>query len=418
MIYLIGAGPGNPKLLTIESRELIENATNIIAFGRIGESLKGLNKNIISINKVDRVEELVKESLLKERDLAILASGDPGYFGILNFIKRITKKEEVKVYPAISSMQYLMGKLSLPWSDACNISLHGRPLCRLNKITEGEASIYSILTDGTNSPIEVINYLRGKEVKGRLIIGYDLSSERECILDFNDMADIPFEDLNYIRKNKAISLVIFIKEGQGDKDEDDFVRDTNNSFLDEDFIRTRVPMTKFEIRSLIMDYLRVNRGDRVLEIGSGTGSVTCEFLRRGALVTSIECDDEAYDLTLKNIENLKLKRSISGIANIQLIHGKAPEAIPSSESYDLIYIGGSSGNLEGIIEKVKPLIKVKGKILGTFVTIDNAYRLKKALKEASYKVNLSLITVAKEDDYGILRGRNPIYIILGEGYEE
>src|SRR5690554_5669856 len=115
------AGPGNPKYLTIDVVERIKNADEVMAFGRVGTSIKPLRDDYIQVNRVDEIIDKLDE----DKEILLLASGDPNFFGIVEYLKRkgVAIKE---VLPGISSFQYMMAKLEKSWQDAKFISLHGR----------------------------------------------------------------------------------------------------------------------------------------------------------------------------------------------------------------------------------------------------------------------------------------------------
>lgn len=174
MLTIGGAGPGNPKYLTLDVIEAMRNAECILGFDRISKSLKSVNRNIISISRVDQVLDYIN----KEDNILLLASGDPNFFGIVQFIKN--KGIEIKeVLPGLSSFQYLMAKLQKPWQDAKFISLHGRK-GDLDKVKENKLSI--ILTDKDSNPSYIANKLEELNIKGKMYIGFNLSHENEEIM--------------------------------------------------------------------------------------------------------------------------------------------------------------------------------------------------------------------------------------------
>src|SRR5699024_6401167 len=141
---------------------------------RISKSLKSVNRNIISISRVDQVLDYIN----KEDNILLLASGDPNFFGIVQFIKN--KRIEIKeVLPGLSSFQYLMAKLQKPWQDAKFISHHGRK-GDLDKVKENKLSI--ILTDKDSNPSYIANKLEELNIKGKMYIGFNLSHENEEIM--------------------------------------------------------------------------------------------------------------------------------------------------------------------------------------------------------------------------------------------
>ncbi|MGN0144451.1 MAG: precorrin-6Y C5,15-methyltransferase (decarboxylating) subunit CbiT [Clostridium sp.] len=180
---------------------------------------------------------------------------------------------------------------------------------------------------------------------------------------------------------------------------------------DEEFIRGKCPMTKEEIRMLSVCKMNLNEDSTVLDIGSGTGSITVQsavICSRGK-VYSIEKEDEAFEVTKSNIEKF-------GCSNVELIKDNAVHALEdlekSNTKFDSIFIGGSSGQLKEIIEKAHKLLKTNGSIVLNFITLDNAYKAVETLKELNYKADISLINVSKNRGNSLMMiALNPIYII-------
>lgn len=177
MLTIAGIGPGNPKYLTIEVLDEIKTAKYILAFGRVAQTLSSIRDDIVEVNKVDEILDFLKDG----EDALLLASGDPNFFGVVDFIKR-KDVSIAKVLPGLSSFQYLMAKLEKPWQEAIFISLHGRS-GNLNNVKDNKLSI--ILIDKDNNPSYISNELHKLNVKGNMYIGFDLSYETEKILKIN-----------------------------------------------------------------------------------------------------------------------------------------------------------------------------------------------------------------------------------------
>lgn len=184
MLTIAGAGPGNIKYLTIDVKERIEKAEYILAFGRIADSLKGLRDDIKEVSRVDDVIEYLND----DREVLLLASGDPNFFGITEFIKR--KGVEIKeILPGISSFQYLMSKLQKSWQDAELMSLHGRE-DSLAKLKEKKLGI--LLIDKDNTPDKISKELYQLGFMGKIYAGYNLSYDNERIIIKNIGEDVEF----------------------------------------------------------------------------------------------------------------------------------------------------------------------------------------------------------------------------------
>lgn len=177
MLTIAGIGPGNPRYLTLDVKKKIEEAEYILAFGRVAKSLEYIRKDIIQVNKVDEVIKYLD----KDIEILLLASGDPNFFGIVDFIK----KKEIKikeVLPGLSSFQYLMAKLQKPWQNANFLSLHGRS-GSLDNIKQNKLSI--LLIDKENTPSKISKDLYNLGIKGKMHVGYNLSYDEEIIITKN-----------------------------------------------------------------------------------------------------------------------------------------------------------------------------------------------------------------------------------------
>ncbi len=176
-------------------------------------------------------------------------------------------------------------------------------------------------------------------------------------------------------------------------------------FKDEDFIRGEVPMTKFIKRNAIVSLLDVSEDDRVLEIGTGTGSVTCQMAAICKEVTTIERNDEAISVAKKNFEKF-------GLDNVKLIKGKAPEGMDGAD-FNKVYIGGSGKNLENIMDKLDENNNFT--VIASFIIFDNAYEFKDLLKKKNYKnIDTYLINVSKAEKLEMMIAENPVIIVRGE----
>ena len=158
-------------------KETIERAEHVLAFGRVSYSLKGIRDDFIEVNKV---EEIIKY-MDSYKDILLLASGDPCFYGIVEFIKK--KGIPIKnILPGLSSFQYMMAKLGKSWGYANFLSLHGRDE-GLEKVKNSRLTI--ILTDKYNTPSIISNKLAKLGVEGTMYVGFNLSYEDEKIIKVN-----------------------------------------------------------------------------------------------------------------------------------------------------------------------------------------------------------------------------------------
>ena len=185
---------------------------------------------------------------------------------------------------------------------------------------------------------------------------------------------------------------------------------------DSEFIRGKCPMTKEDIRILTISKLDLDKDSNFLDIGSGTGSITIQaskFIEEGA-VFSIERDEEAIRVTKENLKKFNCN-------NVTLLEGDAIEHMESLtkeikkekiSKFDSIFIGGSVGGLEKIINISYEILKEHGVLVLNFITLNNAYNAIEFLKKLEYKTEISLVNISKnrENTYMMI-SNNPIFIV-------
>ena len=178
---------------------------------------------------------------------------------------------------------------------------------------------------------------------------------------------------------------------------------------DTEFIRGNVPMTKEEIRTIVLNKLELNGTDTLLDIGAGTGSVSIEAAKKliNGKVIAIEQKAEAIELMLKNIVKHKL-------ANLSVIHSKAPEGIENIDKINKFFIGGSGGNLIDILHLISQKANSNSIIVITAIVLDTMIKAYEFFKKNNYNYELIQVQVNKldtEKKVAMLIAQNPIFII-------
>ena len=201
MVYIVGLGPGHRDYMIKKAIDTLEKSNIIVGFDRAIDSLDFIEKRKIKVKKISEILNIIN-NFKDEEIISIIASGDPCFFGIAQYIsKNIDKK--VEVISGISSFQYLMTKINKSWSKAYTGSLHGRNDEFIKRVRENNVSIW--LCDSKNSPQELCNELIKEKINCNVIIGENLSYENEIILEGkpNEFINKSFSDLSIIVVEKG-----------------------------------------------------------------------------------------------------------------------------------------------------------------------------------------------------------------------
>lgn len=185
---------------------------------------------------------------------------------------------------------------------------------------------------------------------------------------------------------------------------------------DEEFIRGKVPMTKAEIRAMIMVKAQIKPEDTVVDIGAGTGSITIEaaLCANKGTVYAIEMNPEGIDLIKQNAEKFRCQ-------NIRPILGSAPVAMDELPLVDVVIIGGSGGNMHEILNRTTELLKPGGRIILTSVTAETTGEVVKEFKGRPFTFEgfqMQINRLRKLGRYHLFNPISPIFIFTAIKKEE
>ncbi len=177
---------------------------------------------------------------------------------------------------------------------------------------------------------------------------------------------------------------------------------------DEEFIRGNVPMTKAEIRAMVMVKAQISETDIVCDVGAGTGSLSIEAAMcapRGR-VYAIERNEEGISLISENAKKF-------GVSNIETICGTAPEAMADVPKTDVVLIGGSSGNLHDILDAADGKLAVGGRIVMTAVTVETTEEIVREFSARDYDFEgfqMQVNRLRKLGHYHLYNPMSPVFI--------
>ncbi|MHC1685791.1 MAG: precorrin-6y C5,15-methyltransferase (decarboxylating) subunit CbiE [Clostridiaceae bacterium] len=176
MVYIVGIGPGSREYILPAAVETLKRSDVILGFIRAIESVDFIEAKKQVEQSLSEILRYITEN--NDKIISIVASGDPCFYGISDYIKK-NYNGEIKIISGISSFQYLCSKLNKSWSNAYLSSLHGREEEFLEKVKENKTSIW--LTDKKNSPNNLCSKLLNERIDARVYIGENLSYEDEKI---------------------------------------------------------------------------------------------------------------------------------------------------------------------------------------------------------------------------------------------
>jgi len=344
---------------------------------------------------LDRVAELAEE-----RNVCVLASGDPLFFGVGNQVVKRLGAEHVEILPQPSSVQWAFARAGLKWEDAAMMSVHGRSAEGFLTRIKRHAKV-AILTDTTHSPPMLAKRMvEHGETAWVAWVCENLGGPNERVRRF-DVADLaacedvgPLNVLLLVRSDPAWRVPCAIP------------------FLHEEAFAKRMPkkglITKREVRLLSLAALGIRPDSVIWDVGAGSGSVSIEaaLLAQDGRVYAIEVDAEGVEICRENLRT-------HGVDNVRVIAGRAPEALKYLEPPDAIFVGGSKGSMEEIIDVALERLKPGGRLVVNAITLDNASETYLALCRRGLVPEVTLLQVARSEplaQYLRYEALNPIQI--------
>lgn len=409
-LYIIGAGMGDPRTLTVEAREAIDRAELVIGAERILAPYHAV-KRCITAGRPKDIAGVLEEACAGEKtvgEIAVLMSGDSGFFsGTKQLLAALGasggglcepgqgRRYAVNVLPGVSSLSYFCARIGRSWEDVKIVNLHGAEENLWQAVLTHE-KVFAVTGGGVREQLAALAKRGMGGVCG--YVGERLSYEDERIRqgtveqlaahEYDNPAVLYLENLRPVGSNLT-------------------------GLPDDSFARGGTPMTKAEVRAVVMSRLRVREREIVYDVGAGTGSVSVELAlaASGGLVFSVERDADAVELCKLNKERFDLH-------NMKIVEGTAPDALRGLPAPDAAFIGGSGGRMEEIIACLReknPAVR----LVVSAVTLESAERALRLLEKGGFTgveaVQLQVSRLRRAGRSHMMAAQNPVTIVSAQG---
>jgi len=377
--------------LTKAARTAIETADVVVGGHRLLAAHAPAARRTIAIEAdVDATIDVLAE---EDGAICVLASGDPGFFGIVRALGARFGREALDVHPTASSLALAFARLGLPWDDAVVVSAHGRPL----EVAARAAARHpkaAVLTSPASSPERLgAELVRIGCAPRRVFVCSDFETVDEQIreVDLRGLATGSWSPL---------SVVVLVADGaehSGDKT-------LTWGLPDAAFAHRARMITKSEVRAVVVSRLALPARGVLWDVGSGSGSVAVECARMAPQlrVVAVDRHPAAAELIAANAH--------AHAVRVDVVLGDAPDVLADLPDPDRVFVGGGGLDvLDGALSRVRP----GGRVVATFAALDRAAE---AARRLGHLVQVAVSRGQPLPDGGVrLAAENPVFVCWGPG---
>lgn len=385
-LTVIGLGEDGVAGLSPIARQALADAKRVFGGARHGDLVAPLG---IEVETWPSPFHEGLDALLAERGkpVAVLASGDPMWFGIGSTLARSVPHDEMLVLPAPSSLSLAAARLGWPLQDVETLSLHGRPLDLLRAVLHPGARVLC-LTSGARAAEEIAD----------LLVDEGYGASRLTVLEhLGGPAERVLSGCAEGWRGEVAALNVVAVEAVA-------VRDTplrpRLPGLPDDAFRHDGKITKREVRAVTLARLAPMPGALLWDIGAGSGAVAIEWLRAAprSRAIALEPDDTRRATARANAAAL-------GVPHLDLRPDAAPQGLDGLPAPDAIFLGGgltAPGTLEAALAALRP----GGRLVANAVTLESEAILLAA--HARHGGELVRIAVSRAGAVGGMTGWRPL----------
>ncbi|HEY2766517.1 MAG TPA: precorrin-6y C5,15-methyltransferase (decarboxylating) subunit CbiE [Pseudonocardiaceae bacterium] len=322
----------------------------------------------------------------------VLASGDPGFFGIVRSLRK--RGLRPTVLPARSSVARAFALLGRSWDDVVVVSAHGRSLRAALNVCRARPAVAVLTAPGAGAG-EILAGLAGWE--RTVLVAEDLGGPQERVRHFRGG---PVHDPHVVlclADEYAVPPRGWIAGGEPAPPPGGW------ALAETEFFHRDGMITKAEVRALALARLAPGPGRLVWDVGAGSGSLGIECARLGAAVIAVERDPAQCIRLVANARTHQV--------DVRVTEGSAPAALDGLPEPDAVFVGG------GGPEVVRAAAKISPRVVVTLAALDRLGPCRAALRDEGHTVDgvqLAASRFAELPDGSVrLAATNPVLLLWG-----
>jgi precorrin-6B C5,15-methyltransferase / cobalt-precorrin-6B C5,C15-methyltransferase len=377
-LSIVGIGEDGVEGLSAIARGLVSSAD--IVFG--GARHLGLAAPLIRGQARPWPSPFSVDQVLAERgrQVCVLASGDPFFYGVGSVLANHVAPEETLVVPAPSSFSLAAARLGWALPDIALISVHGRALDRIRPHLHPGARVLALTSDSEGpealarllaetgfgaSRLTVLEALGGacEHIRTTTAAKFDLAEVAELNTVAIEIAAAP--GARVIAYAPGLADALFENDGQ---------------------------ITKREIRAVTISSLAPLRGELLWDVGAGSGSIGIEWMLAHPSMRAI-----AIEARADRAARIRRNAAAFGVPDLEVVEGAAPKALAGLATPDAVFVGGGASD-EGALDTVIAALRPGGRLVVNAVTLQTEAEL--IGRHATLGGTLTRIAISRADRVG------------------
>lgn len=372
-IHVIGIGDDGLEAMPAGVRQTIADA----------EVLLGTDRTLALVPKSKAARHTISGDLNQlvatiekagDKRVVLLIYGDPMFYGLARYVSDRLGRDRFVVVPHVSSMQLAFARVMESWEEAYLTDLAKHPLDAVLEKIRTAQKVGLFTTDHCN-PADVARALLDRRIDyftAYVCENLGARDERVTRGTLKEIADQRFDALN---------VMILIR----DPDAPDRPREAVGRRLfgnpDDAFIQSQPKqglLTPAEVRAIALAQMDIAPSSIVWDIGAGSGSVSVEAaqMAHDGQVFAIEMDAEDHGLIQQNADRF-------GVANVNAILGRAPEAFAELPDPDAVFVAGAGREVTNISKAAYARLRPRGRLVVNTTSVDHLIELRDALRTSS-----------------------------------
>jgi precorrin-6B C5,15-methyltransferase / cobalt-precorrin-6B C5,C15-methyltransferase len=351
-LAVVGIGDDGIAGLSPASRTLVETAETLVGGARHLALAPATAAERLPWRRplVDTIADIEAR---RGRRVTVLATGDPLWYGVGVVLARHFAREEMTIVPQPSAFSLAAARLGWPLADCATLSLHGRPLDSLRLHLAPGRRLLLLSEDGA-TPCRVAALLAAAGWgPSRMTVFAHLGGAQEEAQHGSaaDWGERPTADLNTIALEcRAEPGVRALPHVAG---------------LPDDAFEHDGQLTKREVRAATLARLAPLYGERLWDIGAGSGAIAIEWLRAAACGKAIAVERHPARAAL-----IARNAAVLGVPHLEIIAAAAPQATAGLPAPDAIFVGGGLAD-PLLLPSLWAALKPGGRLVANVVSVES-----------------------------------------------